>query len=341
MENFVMFYPAGHEKHFEYGHPERPERVEAIKQKLEAKGIWEKTTKLDPIQIPESVLHKIHRADYLASLKKACESGQRIDMDTYITPDSWQLALNAAGGGIAVVKKVWNREAKRGFALCRPPGHHATPSHAMGFCLINNIAIATEYLFQNEGVDKIAIIDIDLHHGNGTQDIFWERGDTFFFSIHQYPLYPLSGTLEEMGAGPGANTTANFPLHPHAGDDARNTIVKEVILPLLDRFKPNMLLMSVGFDAHWKDPLGHQLASAGGYADVVSNLAAWADENCDGKIALFLEGGYDLEAGATSAAAISDALLGQSWNDPLGPSPIPEDNRWTSLVDKAKVLWSL
>jgi acetoin utilization deacetylase AcuC-like enzyme len=341
MENFVLFYPTGHEKHFEHGHPERPERVEAIKQKLESEGIWGKTPKLDPLKIPESVLHRIHHPDYLVSLKRACESGQRIDMDTYITADSWQLAINAAGGGIAVVKKIWEGEAQRGFALCRPPGHHATSNQAMGFCLINNIAIATEYVVQIEGAERIAIIDIDLHHGNGTQNIFWERGDVFFFSIHQYPLYPLSGTLEERGAGPGRNTTANFPLYPHAGDEARKTILNEVILPLLNRFKPKMLLMSVGFDAHWKDPLGHQLASASGYAEFVSSLAAWADEHCDGKIALFLEGGYDLEAGATSAAAICHALLGEPWSDPLGPSPTPEDERWKVLVDKAKVLWNI
>jgi len=341
MATFVLFYPAGHEKHFEYGHPERPERIEAIKQKLDKEGIWDKTPKLDPLEIPESVLYGVHDPDYLSSLKKACESRQRIDMDTYITPDSWQLALNAAGGGIAVVQEIWNGGAQRGFALCRPPGHHAKSNRGMGFCLINNIAIATEYLVQIEDAKRIAIIDIDLHHGNGTQDIFWERGDVFFFSIHQYPLYPLSGTLDERGAGPGINTTANFPLYPHAGDEARKTIVNEVILPLLNRFKPNMLLMSVGFDAHWKDPLGHQLASTSGYAEVASSFAAWADQHCDGKIALFLEGGYDLEAGATSAAAICHGLSGQPWSDPLGPNPTPEDDRWKALVEKAKELWSI
>ncbi|MGD8458114.1 MAG: histone deacetylase [Anaerolineales bacterium] len=341
MENFVIFYPVGHEKHFEYGHPERPDRVEAIKQKLESEGVWDQSLQVTPAEIPESVLNGIHHPEYLASLKKACEGGQRIDVDTYITPDSWQLAINAAGGGIAVVKSVWKGEAKRGFALCRPPGHHATANQAMGFCLLNNIAIATEYLLQIEGAERIVIVDIDLHHGNGTQDIFWERGDVFFFSIHEYPLYPLSGTLEEKGSGPGANTTANFPLYPHAGDEARKTILNEIILPLIDQFKPNMILMSFGFDAHWKDPLGHQLASANGYAEFVSGLAAWADDNCDGKIALFLEGGYDLEAGATSSTAICQALSGQPWVDPLGPSPIPEDERWKSLVEKAKNSWNL
>jgi acetoin utilization deacetylase AcuC-like enzyme len=211
----------------------------------------------------------------------------------------------------------------------------------MGFCLLNNVAIASEYLMQIAGAERVAIIDIDLHHGNGTQDIFWERGDVFFFSIHQYPLYPLSGTLEETGTGPGENTTANFPLSPLAGDEARITIIDEIIIPLLDRFKPDMILMSVGFDAHWKDPLGHQLASSGGYADIVRLLSLWADTHCQGRIAIFLEGGYDLEAGATSALAITQALLGKSWKDPLGKSSTPEDGRWVALVEQAKELWRL
>lgn len=341
MENLVIYYPVGHEKHFEHGHPERPDRVEEIKQKLISEGVWEMTPKIEPLQIPETVLHKIHHPGYLSSLKRASESGQRIDMDTYVTPASWQLALNAAGGGIALVKEVWDREYKRGFALCRPPGHHATQNQAMGFCLLNNIALASEYLIQIGGAERVAIIDIDLHHGNGTQDIFWERGDVFFFSIHQYPLYPLSGTLEETGKGPGANTTANFPLYPLAGDVARITILDEIIIPLLDRYKPDMILMSVGFDAHWKDPLGHQLASSGGYADIVTRLSLWSDTHCEGRMAIFLEGGYDLEAGATSALAITQALLGKSWKDPLGKSPTSEDERWITLVEQAKELWGV
>jgi acetoin utilization deacetylase AcuC-like enzyme len=341
MDKLAFFYPEGHEEHFERGHPERPDRIEVIKQKMESKGIWEKIQFEDPIEIPEKVFHNIHDPLYLNKLKKASESGQRIDMDTYITPASWQLALNAAGGGIAVAKKVWSKEANRGFALCRPPGHHATPNRAMGFCLLNNIALAAEYLLQVEKSERIAIIDIDLHHGNGTQDIFWNRGDVFFFSIHQYPLYPLSGTLEETGSGSGANTTANFPLYPQSGDEARNIIMDEVIIPLLDRFKPNMILISVGFDAHWKDPLGHQLASADGYAQIVSKLTDWADSNCNGRLSIFLEGGYDLEAGATSALAIIKALLDQPWDDPIGISPIPEDTRWQGLIEQAKEMWEL
>ncbi len=341
MNKIVFFYPKGHEKHFEHGHPERPDRIEAIKQKLEVKGIWEKYPKLEPLEIPEKVLHGVHHPEYLKRLKLASEKGNRLDMDTYITPASWELALKAAGGGIAVAKSVWNQEANRGFALCRPPGHHATSNQAMGFCLLNNIAIATEYLLQIEKAERIAIIDIDLHHGNGTQDIFWNRGDVFFFSIHQYPLYPLSGRLEETGAGPGENTTANFPMFPHSGDEARNAATDEIIIPLLNRFKPNMLLISVGFDAHWKDPLGHQLASTDGYAQVISRFSGWADANCNGRISIILEGGYDLEAGATSALAITQALIGEQWDDPFGKSPIPEDTHWQSLIENAKELWGL
>jgi acetoin utilization deacetylase AcuC-like enzyme len=161
MDKIVFFYPDGHEQHFEQGHPERPDRVEAIKQKLEAEGIWENSPKVEPIEIPEKVLNSIHAPEYQKKLRESSQGGHRLDMDTYITPASWQLALNAAGGGIAVAKKVWHREANRGFALCRPPGHHATRNQAMGFCLLNNIAIAAEYLLQIEKAERIAIIDID------------------------------------------------------------------------------------------------------------------------------------------------------------------------------------
>lgn len=341
MNDLALFYPEGHEKHYEHGHPERPERVEVIRKALSDEGLWENSVLVKPVEIPENVLHTIHDKSYLASLKQASEQGHRLDMDTYITTDSWQLALNSAGGGIGVAEMVWERETKRGFALCRPPGHHATPNQAMGFCLLNNIAIAAEYLIQVKGAKKVAIIDIDLHHGNGTQDIFWSRGDVFFSSIHQFPLYPFTGKLEETGIGDGANTTANIPLPPNSGDEARIGALNEIIIPLLNNYKPEMLLISVGLDAHWRDSLGHQLASADGYGSFISKLTEWADSHSNGRISLFLEGGYDLDAGAASAVAITKALIGKQWEDPLGKSAIPEDTRWENVIQSAKEIWSL
>ncbi len=341
MQDLVFYYPENHEKHYEPGHPERPERITAIVESLTAAGLWDKYPKLETAQVSEDVLHAIHDPHYLNALKDAVEQGQRLDADTYITRASWDIAAATVGGAVAVAEAVYTREAKRGFALCRPPGHHATPNRAMGFCLINNIAAAAEHLLQNHHADRISIIDIDLHHGNGTQDIFFERGGVQFFSMHQYPLYPFSGFVDETGLGPGKETTVNLPFSLQAGDESRQAALNEIILPLLDRFKPNMVMVSAGFDAHWKDPLGHQLVTADGYGRFINDLTQWADANCEGRIAMFLEGGYDLDAGAVSATAAAQAMLGQAWDDPLGPSPEPENDRWQIVIKEAKKVWDL
>ncbi|MDH5507111.1 MAG: histone deacetylase [Anaerolineae bacterium] len=341
MSDLALFYPQGHQAHAERGHPERPGRVEAIRETFTAAGVWDQFQHLDPAAIPEEVLHGIHEPGYLEMIKVASQHGQRLDVDTYITPESWNLALNAAGGAIAVVDAVWERQNRRGFALSRPPGHHATSNRAMGFCLINNVAVAAEYLLQEKSANRIAIIDIDLHHGNGTQDIFWEREDVFFFSLHQWPLYPGSGSLEEIGTGPGESTVANIPLPAYSGSLAFAATIEIVLLPLLARFQPDMLLVSAGFDAHWRDPLGQLLVSANDYGRTVSLLSEWADNHCNGRIALVLEGGYDIEAGAVSALAATQALTGNPWEDPLGPSPTAETGKWQTVIEHAHQVWGL
>lgn len=341
MDDLHLFYPAGHEAHNERGHPERPGRLTAIKQAFENAELWNKYPIVTPAFVSEEVLHSVHDPAYLEKFKAASQQGIRLDMDTYITPESWQLALNAAGGAVAVAKAVWRREAKRGFALTRPPGHHATPNQAMGFCLINNIAVAAEHLLQLEGAERLAIIDIDLHHGNGTQDIFYDRGEVFFFSTHQFPLYPGTGGLHETGTGPGENRNANLPLPPYSGDEALLSCLHSVVFPLLESFEPEMLLVSAGFDAHWRDPLGNLLVSTNCFGQIISDLRQWSDSHCQGRIALFLEGGYDLEAGANSALAAAQALLGQPWEDPLGPSRTPEESGWENIVAQAKDIWGL
>jgi acetoin utilization deacetylase AcuC-like enzyme len=267
-------------------------------------------------------------------------------MDTYTTMDSWRLALNAAGGGVAVGRAVWEGRSRRGFALARPPGHHATPDRGMGFCLLNNIALAAEFLIRGHldkasNAERLAIVDLDLHHGNGTQDAFWSRGDVLYISTHQYPHYPGTGSMNERGAGLGEDCTVNFPFPPLTGDQGFQVTMEECILPLLDRFSPQMLLISFGFDPHWRDPLGQLMLTAGCYGELVAQLAGWADRNCEGKIALFLEGGYDLEAGAACAQAVVAALLGKSWQDPLGPSPRPEGDAWRMIVRAAKEVWRI
>ena len=341
MYDMVYFYPAGHQAHYELGHPERPERVETIRQALEAVGWWDTYPKVEPLQPTDKLLESIHERDYLRSLEAACQRGQHLDMDTYTTPASWQLALNAAGGAISVASAVWQGTAKRGFALTRPPGHHATIDQGMGFCLLNNVALAAQYLLAELGADRVAIIDLDLHHGNGTQDIFYRRGDVFYVSTHQSPLYPGSGGLEERGSGDGFGTTANFPLPPGSGNEAFSEIMHGLILPLMDRFAPQMILVSYGFDPHWRDPLGHLQLSAAGYGNLIASLAGWADKHCAGRIALFLEGGYDLEAAAACSLAVNAALLGTKWEDSLGESPRFEGRSWQAVAHRARQIWEL
>jgi acetoin utilization deacetylase AcuC-like enzyme len=344
-KKICLFYPRGHEAHFAAGHPERPERVEAMRTALEQAGWWQDFTLLEPLPAPIFLLQSIHTPSYLAMLQAACQSSQWLDQDTYTTPASWDLALKAAGGAIAVASAVWKSQPvtdgsiPTGLALTRPPGHHATPGWGMGFCLLNNVALATESLVREQGAKRLAIVDLDLHHGNGTQDIFWRREDVFYLSTHQYPHYPGSGRVDEVGAGPGEGRTANFPLPPGSGDQAFKAVITELILPLLERFAPQMLLVSVGFDAHWRDPLGSLQLSAGVYHDLLSDLVAFADRRCAGRIALFLEGGYDLQAAAACALASVAALQGLAWQDPLGPAPYAEDGAWRQMVRQAKQIW--
>lgn len=345
MHDLVFYYPEGHQAHAETGHPERPERIEAIRQALEEVGWWDRYPHLDPLELAEGVLGAIHTPAFLRRLAETCRQGFYFDADTYTTPASWQLALNAAGGAAATAVAVWSGQARRGFALTRPPGHHATPERAMGFCLLNNVALAAERLIQGEGAERLAIVDLDLHHGNGTQEIFYQRGEVFYLSTHQWPHYPGTGSLEETGLGPGRGLTANFPLHPFSGDRAFLTILDELILPLLDRYAPQMILVSYGFDAHWRDPLGNLRLSASAYGELVAGLAAWADRNCAGRIALFLEGGYDLEAARACSLAVTAALLGlpasTSPEAAADRSPHPEGMAWQGMVQRAKELWRL
>lgn len=341
MDELVYFYPQGHSAHVEPGHPERPERVETIVAALQAVDWWQPFPKLNALNLPGEVLAGVHSEAYLSLLEMSCRRDGRLDGDTYTRPASWNLALQAAGGGAAVAQAVWQGKARRGFALTRPPGHHATRGRGMGFCLLNNIALAAEFLLQLEGAQRLAVIDLDLHHGNGTQDIFYQRGDVFYISTHQSPLYPGSGRLEETGAGSGQYCTANFPLPPGSGDTAFVAVMDTLILPLLDRFAPQMLLVSYGFDPHWSDPLGSLLLSAAGYRDLVARLVSWADAHCNGRIALFLEGGYNLDAAAACTQGVVSALLGRSWQDPLGPAPYAETLSWQNMYQRACQLWSI
>jgi acetoin utilization deacetylase AcuC-like enzyme len=200
-------------------------------------------------------------------------------------------------------------KARTGFALVRPPGHHATATRAMGFCLLNNIAIAARRA-QDSGLQRVMIVDFDVHHGNGTQEIFESDGDVLYISTHQYGIYPGSGAMSDVGLGPGAGMMVNIPLHPHSGDQAFKQIADAVIVPLGVRFAPDLILMSAGFDSHWRDPLGQLQLTCSGYHMLARTVAHLADEVCGGRVVAVLEGGYDPEALEGSARAVAHALAG-------------------------------
>lgn len=346
MQEFVYFYPNGHEQHKQIGHPERPERVEAFCQGLREIDAWDMYPKLRPYPVSLELLERVHSSSYLQRLQKTCQMGQNLNMDTYTQPASWELALKAAGGGMAVADAIWTGHSQSGLAITRPPGHHATREGGMGFCLLNNAAIAAEYLLAENRIDgpkvrKLAIVDLDLHHGNGIQDIFWQRGDVFYISTHQSPLYPGSGSLNEIGVGDGEGTNMNIPFPPGTGDTGFLTVMDELILPALDSYRPEILFVCLGFDPHWKDPLGHLLCSGQGFHTLVSRLHDWAQANCHGKIALFLEGGYDLDAAKACSQAFITVFVERPWRDFLGPSPRPQGQSWRSVLAQAKQIWKI
>jgi acetoin utilization deacetylase AcuC-like enzyme len=246
------------------------------------------------------------------------QNGGWLDLDTYTTAGSWEAALLAAGGAIQLVEAIAAGRASNGFALVRPPGHHATPTRSMGFCLFNNIAIAARHALDTLGIERLAIVDYDVHHGNGTQDCFYDEERVLFCSTHASPLYPGTGAEQEVGSGAGYGTTLNLPLAYGVGDAGFARLYDDVVLPALRRFRPQLILVSAGYDGHWDDPLGPLSLSVAGYAALTQRLAELADALCGGRIALVLEGGYSLPALGACVVAALRVLLGR---DP-GPDPL-------------------
>ncbi|MCL4543971.1 MAG: histone deacetylase [Chloroflexi bacterium] len=289
----------------------------------------------------------VHRQQVLSLLQHVCaEGGGLIDTaPTLVGPQSYEIALLAAGAAIEVTKAALDGEPA--FAAVRPPGHHATPQHSMGFCLFNNVAIAARWALETAGLDRILIVDFDLHHGNGTQDVFYEDDRVLFISIHQHPIYPGTGSLLENGRGAGSGTTINVPLPRGAGDNAFTQSFQQVIRPAAERFAPQLILCSAGYDAHWaeRDALGAGLrCSVAGVSAVAAALYELARDLCDGRIAGVLEGGYCLDAVAWGILNLLEAWSRRaSLPDPLGPSPIPErsDDYLPRILDDVRALAKL
>ena len=295
---------AGHE---EPGHPERPERLHAVRAGIDDLHLGDDLHVVPAYRATRLELARVHEATYLDGLGTFCyEGGGDIDEDTYATYNSWTIAQYGAGGGLAVIEELRRRGAGVGFVATRPPGHHALRDRAMGFCLLNNVAVAAAAL--TSVGERVLIVDWDVHHGNGTQAIFWNDPRVLYVSTHQWPLYPGSGAAHEIGGPDALDRTVNLPLPPGATGDVVRRALEDVAAPVIGEFAPTWVLVSAGFDAHRSDPLAELALSSGDFADLARTVSGFGAG--PGRLALFLEGGYHLAALRSSVAATLGALLG-------------------------------
>ena len=306
MTTFLYTHPACTDHDPGPGHPERPDRLRAVLAALED----ETFTLLQREEAPRAdlaAIERVHTPRYVESLlARVPDAGHvHLDPDTVLSPASGEAALRAAGAAVAAVDAVVSGAARNAFCAVRPPGHHATPDRAMGFCLFNNVAIAARHAQAAHGLERVAIVDFDVHHGNGTQDAFERDASVFYASSHQWPNYPGTGAESETGVG----NVVNVGLEPGSGSEAFRRAYTRHILPAVDAFAPELLIVSAGFDAHVRDPLAHLRLTEADYAWVTAELVTLANRNCAGRVVSSLEGGYDLIALGASAAAHVKVLM--------------------------------
>jgi len=290
-----------HERYLEhdlgFGHPERPERLKAILRLLEPHLDRPELVLLRPEAASEDDLLRVHSREYVGYVEELSRSGRGgLSIDTPAPRGVYETARLAAGGAILAGESVARGDVDRAFALVRPPGHHAGRNYGGGFCFFNNIAIMIEHLKAERGLEKFAILDWDVHHGNGTQDIFYEDPTVLYFSTHQYPLYPGTGRLHEVGRGDGAGYNVNVPLPPGSTGADFLYALRELFIPLVEEFKPDIICVSAGYDAYFRDPLASLRFSIGTYTEATRALVDLADGVCGGRVVVVLEGGYNLDA---------------------------------------------
>ena len=290
------------------GHPERVARFEAVASALRQANLASRGKHVPIRPATEEELLRAHGAAYLQELVRTVpgKSGW-LDADTYFSPGTWDAALAAAGGLTELAVRTLHGELTQGLAVVRPPGHHATRDRAMGFCLLNNVAIAAAAA-RAQGAARVAIVDWDVHHGNGTQDIFWDDPAVQYLSVHQYPYYPGTGAPSEIGGQAARGSTINVGLPPGMGDPEYLHVFDTVFVPALRRFRPDLLLVSAGFDPYQDDPLAQMSVTAEGFGAMARRLRMVADEVCGGRMVVVLEGGYDLRGLSTGITSVLDAL---------------------------------
>ena len=293
------------------GHPECPDRLRFLSTHLPKTEVYSHLQKITPEAVDLDLIERVHPKEYIDTIQNACKSElQYLDSDTVVCSESYRIGLLAIGATITACHAVMSTEVDNAFCAVRPPGHHAEPERAMGFCLFNNVAIAAKYLLTCAGIDKICIIDWDVHHGNGTQAAFYANPDVLYVSTHQHPLYPGTGSREERGSGKGVGYTLNLPLAAGADDARYDHVFRNEITSAVTKFAPDFVLVSAGFDAHVRDPLANMSVTEEGFAQMTRTVQALADSHCSGRLVSVLEGGYDLQALAASVEIHLENLLG-------------------------------
>ncbi len=312
------------------GHPERPDRLLAVWDGIKGAGLGDAVEWLEATDAPPEVLERIHPRHMLESLASMAKAGGgSIDPDTWVSAQSSDAAVKAAGAGLDLIAALDRGDADVGWSVVRPPGHHALANKQMGFCLINNVAVAARFLADRG--ERVAIIDVDAHHGNGTQDIFYQDPDVLFVSLHQYPWYPFTGRPDEVGEGAGRGTTVNIALPAGTTGRAYRYAIEQVVAPVVSRHKPDWILVSAGFDGHQQDPITEMGLSSADYADMVKDILQLAKK---GRRLLFLEGGYDLQALRDCAGAVVASSIGEFYRPERPTTGGPGED----MVDMARAI---
>jgi len=309
------------------GHPERPERLEAIVEALRQSGLWESpdVNVIEPAPATRADIELAHDAEYVALVERLGKLERPLDGDTPVHKNTFELALLAAGGAITAGRAVLSGKTSNAFALVRPPGHHAGRSHGGGFCYFNNLAVMVERLKREFKLRRIFVLDLDAHCGNGTEDIFYGDASVLFMSLHQDPrtLYPGTGFVNELGAGEGEGYNVNVPLPPGSGDAEYVGVIRELFVPLTEAFKPELIAVSAGFDALADDPLTQLGLTTRAYGWLTRHVVEQANRLCDGRVVLTLEGGYALKPLASAAVNVVKALAGRNQELPSASRSLP------------------
>jgi acetoin utilization deacetylase AcuC-like enzyme len=331
----VVWGPVYLEHVTDEGHPDHPRRLKPLYQSLQGASLNRRFTTIDPISATDEEILLVHSPAYLEQVKATARlESSSLSADTLTCGRSYQVASMAVGGTTEAVRRVVAGTLSHALVLCRPPGHHAERNRAMGYCIFNNVAVGSMVARTAMGLARVMVVDWDLHHGNGTQHMFERDPSVFFFSSHQYPHYPGTGHYTETGLGPGEGTTMNVPLSRGFGDGEFAALYQRILIPVARAFKPEMILVSVGFDIHAEDPLGGMKVTPSGFAGLTRLLLDIARENCAGRIVFCLEGGYNADALADSALAMVDELTGRTSTDVDAMAANADPGRLNPVVDR-------